>query len=462
MSFTRDMLRRLFIHTYFDVDSINIDQNLRDFVNNPHGDNVRLYLNYLAELNLKNIILDTSVAVLTHIKPQFKFICEKNYDVGSYITENVANQRVYIRKSTPIYATNYFVSQVDNAAMDIVRHLDMTNYTNFVAGSNFYITNGAYGVIFESPFVDWCGLELCEALEHYTGTHKFRLYLVGEEVARYFVENDIKPVAGVLKNYHKGTPMLYVPTNSGDVISQELLNTANFEDVFRMFEKEFYAAGGGLSKLNFNEIYFVQRDYIYDADNFDPELLEELQKNYVSQTAVNKVVKRFEQTSVPNVEQRLVIDRYSKNKYKKMLVVKSFQVPASNPFSDKYLFVPQEMLQLRHTLNAAYLQKLGIVILAEHIFFGASRVLDFNPKKDLYVMVRNKELVVSRRDVLYHIGGEFYLEETMFELNNIPLFVLTRIHDSKFRSDKKEYNISPLSALKNGWVKNTLLNLFVL
>ncbi|AAG27312.1 PxORF14 peptide [Plutella xylostella granulovirus] len=445
MAITQDMLKYIFINSYFRItdDEPVLPRPVTQFLRGDYtDDDIRLYINYLADMNIKNILLDYSVDTFKYIMPQFRFVCDRDYNVD--IVKHDYG-KIFIRKNTPVFATNYFFDLPENFDIGIFSEY-FVNKTEQVAVSNKHmISNGDSGVVFGPPYYDWSGLKVCKSnnLKALVRDEDFyRLYLIGEEMANYVMTKKIVPTAGKLRNYYKGTP-LSVTRNREYIINSQSINTNSTNVLFSEFRKEF--------KNNVNSVTFIQRDYVYDATNFEPDLLEILQTDYVSNSSVVKSIRAFENYNVPNASHRLVIDRYGVHKYKKMLVGTKYVMPKTEPLV-RFMLIPEDFLQIRHTLNAAYVPPLGLVIMAEFAFFGADKVVDFDPKRDLGVFVKLKDLKPG--DVLYHIGGEYYLEETKFAINMIPMYIIVR-------STSNVKGVKKLSQLKNGWVKNTLLNLFV-
>lgn len=445
-----ELMKHVFIASYFDLDTReHLPDVVKKFLLAPEEDHIKQYLDYLAALKLRNVVIDNSADVFRFVKPQFKFVCEREYDLD-LVKFNYGG--VFLRKGAVVYATNLFVPDPGRA---IALFLNVVNSTGFVAeggeaslGDKHIVWNGTDGILFARAYTDWQGLKVCKGTK-FKDDEDYRMYIIGETLAQKFVEKNIAHNdVGVLKNYYKGTPLKYTD-NLANVINQKGFITNNVDVVFENFAEEF--------EQRVDYIKFVQRDYIYDADDFNDDLLEELQKHYVSLTSVYKIINRFHKSSIPNVGHELVVDRYATNKYKKMIVTGKFELPRRE---DKlHIFIPKDFLQLRHTLNAAYVPDLGIVILAEHAFFGASRVLNFNPKTDLYVFVKSKNKI-EKNEMYYHIGGDYYLEETMFAANNVPVFVIVRIDKDLLVRDNLRTSRN-LRDLKHNWVNNTILNLFV-
>lgn len=444
-----DVCKHVFIASYFDLDSRDhLPERAKQFLREPRDEDIKSYLDYLSTLRLRNAVMDSSPDVFKYVKPQFKFVCDREYDLD---VVKYSFNGVLLRKGAAVYATNLFVADPSEAMALFVNKFGDGGYAaqgEASVGEKYIVWNGTEGMMFSRAYLDWRGLKVCNGTK-YREDDDYRLYILGETMAQKFIENNVSnATGGVLKNFHKGTPLTHTD-NGAHIITQKSFVTDNVDVVFDNFAEEF--------EHRVDYIKFVQRDYVYDALNFPDDLLEELQKHYVSQTSVYKIVNRFHKSSIPNVGQELVVDRYAVNKYRKMIVTPEFELPRRE--NRLHIFIPRDFLQLRHTLNAAYVPELGIVILAEHVFFGASRVLDFDPKRDLYVFVKSKTQI-ARDEVYYHIGGEFYLEETRFAANHLPVFVLVRIDNDLLVRDNLRTS-RKLRDLKYNWVDNTILNLFV-
>ncbi|AAS82726.1 ORF12 [Agrotis segetum granulovirus] len=441
-----ELLKHVFIATYFDLDQRDhLNSDVRRFLNEPSEEDVISYLDYLDRMQLKNIVVDKSADLFKYIKPQFKYVCEREYDLD-IVKYNYSG--VFLRKGAVVYATNLFVvDPSDTISFFITKFGIEKGYTSIE--EKHVVCNGTDGVFFGRAYLDWLGLKVCSGNKYREDEH-YRLYIIGEHMAQQFIQNNIGALEGSeLRNFYKGTPLTYTK-NAANIINQKSFVTDNMDVVFDNFAEEF--------DQNVDYIKFVQRDYIYDASNFPTDLLEELQQHYVSLTSVYKIINRFQKSSIPMVGKELVVDRYAVTKYKKMITTPDFVLPGRE--NNMHIFIPRDFIQLRHTLNAAFVPELGIVILAEHVFFGANRVLDFDPRRgDLYVFVKRKT-TIDKDEVYYHIGGEFYLEETQFASNQIPVFVLVRIDNDLLVRDNLRTS-RKLKDLNYNWVDNTILNLFV-
>ncbi|AEB00302.1 p49 [Clostera anachoreta granulovirus] len=445
-----DLLPLAFVHMYFDIRKKDVLPEVWDYINNKN--NKRVILDYVATLNLRNVVVDSNDDVFDFVKPQFRYVSEKDYHLEIVKYEN---EDLYLQKGTVIYATNLFVSNPSTVLQYFVNSIpDFTKLSSAKAnvGEKFYVWNGTDGLIFSQPYVDWMGMKVCNGVTYAEST-KYRLYILGETVAKIFVHSNLLPDGDdiELKNYHKGTPLRRT-NNETQVINHKRVVTDNVDVVFDLFEEEF--------KNNIDSIHFVQRDYIYDG-SFPVTLMEELQRNWVSDTSLCKVVHKFTKNALPNVGTMVVVDRYSLRGYRKVLVNGGGYVLPKNESSNvNYLFVPRDVLQISHTLNAAYVPNLGLVILSTHVFFGARSVLKFDPNVDMSTFVKTKTTFTDD-DVLYHIAEQYFLEETNFTDNNIDILVLVRVDKDVIVRHNLINNSRNLKDLKSNWVFNTILTLFV-
>nr|WPN08644.1 p49 [Cnaphalocrocis medinalis granulovirus] len=453
-----DLLPLVFIHMYFDLNKKDMIEDVVNYIGN--NENTQTILDYLTEMKLKHMVGDATPDTFNYIMPQFKYVCSGDYQL-EIIKVDYGN--VYLQKGAVVYATNLFVPNITNAMNYILQSLpDLVKHNEGIAsvGEKFYIVNGNEGVLFARPYLDWMGMKICNGTPKSDDNLYYRLYLVGENLTKSVIDKKLEytPIKGsVLKNYHKGTPLSRFD-NERYVLNEKRFTTNNCDIVFDAFEEEFDTKRA--------RVHFVQRDYIYDATNYPSQLLQELQKNWVSHTALYKIINRFNtQNSLPDLNDALVIDRYGINNYRKMIVVNNQYVvmPYTNnaPSSDvEYLFVTKDILQFRHTLNAAYVPVLGVVILAKHVFFGARQVLDFEPHQDLTTFVKRK-IQINDGDIYYHVAGTYFLEETFFTVNSVPIYILVRVEDNLIIRHNLITNSRKLQNLKHSWVFNTITSLFV-
>nr|ARX72003.1 p49 [Erinnyis ello granulovirus] len=444
-----------FIHLYFDLDTRypEIDAYINNEANQPR------IIDYLNEIGLNFIVGEAKAETFTHVMPQFKFVCDRDYNLEIVKFDYGS---VYLKKGSVVFATNLFVTNPGDALSYLLKLLQSSDNSSFNTtqthvGEKYCVYNGSEGVVFGRAYLDWLGMKVCNGKPYTVNNSAYRLYILGEETAKVLVENriDLNNVSfkGELKNYYKGTPLRRTQ-NERYVITDKTVTTNNYDVVFDMFEDEFAA-----NKIN--HINFVQRDYIFDG-KFPPEVLIELQKYWISDTSVYKKVNKFTKSPVLDLVNGIVIDRYAPNSYRKMMVnVDKYELPHNNtPQQVEHLFVPKDIIQFKHTLNAGFVPNLGVVILATHVFFGARITLEFTPHTDLVSLVKNK---IDIRDdtVLYHVGGSYYLEETFFNANDVSIYILVRIDDDLIVRHNLIRTSRKLAELKHNWVLNTILNLFV-
>lgn len=152
---------------------------------------------------------------------------------------------------------------------------------------------GSAGFLFDDAYVDWNGVRMCAAPRLDNNMHPFRLYLLGEDMAKHFVDNNILPPHPsnaktrkinnsmfMLKNFYKGLPLFkskYTVVNSTKIVTRKP------NDIFNEIDKE----------LNGNcpFIKFIQRDYIFDAQ-FPPDLLD-LLNEYMTKSSIMKIITKF-------------------------------------------------------------------------------------------------------------------------------------------------------------------------
>nr|ADO85440.1 p49 [Pieris rapae granulovirus] len=450
-----EILPLAFIHMYFHLDDNSIIPEVKDYVNNEK--NYETIINYLSEIGLKFMVGEATPDTFKYIMPQFRFECNRDYQL-EIVKFDFGN--VYLKKGAVVFATNLMVTSPSETFDFLIKKMpELTDSSTFAikseVGNKFYMWNGTDGIVFARPYFDWMGMKVCNGTPYTNNTH-YRMYIIGDILAKIFIDAKIEINTSVgnavLKNYYKGTPLKRTE-NEKYVINYKKFTTNNYDVVFDSFEEEFRSKIG--------PIHFVQRDYIYDA-KFPADLLEELQKNWVSDTSVYKIINNFtKNTTVPDLNKQFIIDRYSVNGYRKMMVVNDkYTLPVNKSSSVEYIFVTNDMLQLRHTLNAAFVPNLGIVILATHVFFGARRVLNFEPHQDLSTFVKRK-VEIKEDNVFYHVGGSYFLEETFFNANDAPIFILVRVEDDLIVRHNLIRTSRKLKDLKYNWVFNTILSLFV-
>ncbi|APO13898.1 P49 [Plodia interpunctella granulovirus] len=445
-----ELLPLAFIHLYFEIDPQHLIEDVISFIHDEK--NYKLILNYLSEIQLRHMIGDSTEDTFKYVMPQFKFVCDRDYQL-EIVKFDFGG--VYLKKGAVVYATNLFVPNPAEAMQYLItlpflqnKHNDYVN-----VGEKFFVWNGMEGVMFARPYLDWMAMKVCNGTA-YTNNDYYRLYILGEEISKAIIDAKISPLQmGILKNFHKGTPLKRT-TNDMHVLNYKTVSTTNYDKVFDMFQEEFD------TKAKY--IHFIQRDYIFDA-KFPIDLLKELQMHWVSDTSVYKVIQRFDNESniLPDLQQEVVVDRYGVDKYRKMVVDGGkFVLPVNRSSTVEHLFVPRDVIQIRHTLNAAFVPGLGLVILATHMFFGARRVLNFEPNRDLHTFIKSK-IAITEDDVFYHVGGSFFLEETRFVTNQVPIYILVRVDDDLIVRHNLIRSSRKLQDLKYDWVYNTILSLFV-
>ncbi|UYE99128.1 MAG: p35/p49 [Betabaculovirus sp.] len=442
-----------FIHLYFELDTRYPEIDL--YINTPS--NHSTIVNYLNEIGLNFVVSEANSHSFTHITPQFKFVCDRDYNLEIVKFDYGS---VFLKKGSVVFATNLFVTNPGDALLYFAKEIpSLTNVfttKQTYVGEKYYVYNGSDGIVFGRSYLDWMGMKVCNGKPYTSNNSLYRMYILGQELVKDFLEKDFTidtvPFVGQLKNFYKGTPLRRTQ-NERYVITDKTVTSNNYDVVFDMFEEEFKA-----NKIN--QIHFVQRDYIFDG-KFPADLLLELQKFWVSDTAVYKVVNKFTKTDVIDLVNGIVIDRYAVNVYRKMMVnMDKYVMPHSHQTRVEHLFVPNDILQFRHTLNAAYVPHLGVVIMATHVFFGARRHIQFTPHTDLNALVKNK-IDIKEDTVLYHVGGSYYLEETFFTANNVSIYILVRIDDDLIVRHNLIRTSHKLTDLQHNWVLNTILNLFV-
>ncbi|BAC67275.1 hypothetical protein AhnVgp024 [Adoxophyes honmai nucleopolyhedrovirus] len=440
----------LFLASYFelhDFDYIKSDAQLfiNDYLNNNFDalceETLIAYLNYLHGMNLKFLTADRNIENFKYIKPQFRFeSCRNNVDILEF------DNKVYIQPNTAIYATNFFVKYPKDFRLNLYKEFSKVfNERNFVTnGETYCIMNGDNGYIFEEPYMDWSGVRMCTVSKIGNAEFPYRLYLIGEEMAKHFSEFNIMFEAplrsAILKNFHKGLPLFRT--------NYRLINSKKFET--DQPNKIFNEMAVELERTAY--LKFIQRDYIYDA-NFPDDLLE-LLNEYMTKTAIYKFVTKFIEPNErsTNYYSEIVIDRYAINKYRKLSIKiePNTLFPSLRINDPSYIFVRPDIIQIKGTLNAFYVPKEKLfAILANNSLIGSTELLHFDINLIPYrqsAPPRRLELetfVVDKRQKLY-------LTKFIFG-NIVPAYLLIRgDYESSFKS---------LDYLKNPWVENTLLKL---
>ncbi|QYC92671.1 P49 [Trabala vishnou gigantina nucleopolyhedrovirus] len=451
----------LFVASYFNVNDIdNFPNEVKPFVNYYLKNNFAMldkmtllkFVDYLTSINLRHVIVDKNINMFRYIKPQFKFVCLKNnLDIMTY------DDKVYVQPETPIYATNCFVG--DPSKFRVMMYSEFSKVVNdrhFVNNSDTHcVINGSLGYVFESTYLDWCGVRMCSAnggRKEFIHAHPFRLYLIGDLMAKHFVDNNIAFVNTedyVLKNFYKGLPLF---RTNYRIINNKKYSTRKPNVVFDELRTEL--------DTNSSYVKFIQRDYIYDADF--PEDLLDLLNEYMTDTAMLKVVKKFDklpdnETKRLNLYNEIIVDRFAVNRYRKIniKIEPNTRFPALRATLPSYLMVRPDIIQIKGTLNSFYVPKMRLfAILAENALFGATELLTFSPSLIQYAhhsppkRLKTETFVVDKTQKLY-------LSSFLFG-GSVPAYLLIRgdyeSADSSFKS---------LGELNNNWVKNSLLKLLI-
>ncbi|AGR56762.1 p49 [Hemileuca sp. nucleopolyhedrovirus] len=451
----------LFLATYFqltDYEHISVEAKpfIGQYLKNNFDkldENVLIrYLSYMESMKVRNLVADRNVDMFKYIKPQFKFTCSKNnLDILRF------DDKVYIQYETPIYATNMFVADPSKFRVLMYKEFSQVfNERHFVNNSDTYcLINGTVGYVFEDAYLDWCGVRMCSASNKTVNESKrpFRLYLVGDVMARHFTENNIifeNTDDFKLKNFHKGLPLF---RNNYRVINSKKFVTKKPNKVFDEIRTE----------LNTHSAYvkLIQRDYIYDAE-FNDDLLE-LLNDYMTETALYKFITKFnendnmlqqQQTQRYNVYNEIVVDRYAANRYRKLNIKIDAitRFPSLRGDQPSHIMIHPDMIQIKGTLNAFYVPKIRIfVILANNSLFGSTEMLEFSP--DLIQYTHNSPPKRLQKDTfIVNKTQKLYLTKFIFA-DTVPAYLLIRgDYESSFKS---------LNELKNTWVQNTLLKILI-
>lgn len=460
MVLTHDLLKHAFVYSYFDVDPTeNVPEAVRSFIDRPTEADAKMYLNYLMGMKLRNVVGDNSLDTFIYIKPQFRYECNRQYELEILRHDS----REYIAAGTPVYATNFFSTTPSAYSVSLFRYMkhERPNLDRVVQGDGYAVHEGTHGYVFAPHYTDWCGLRVCSTTSGLNAERVYRLYLVGDAMCQYFTRNnESAPSNGFLRNYCKGT-RLYRRSDEYSVVTSKQFIADSVNTVLDSIEEELK---GAMSVL------LVQRDYIYDAEVFPADLLELLQRDFTSPQFVRKLVRKMDVVPPPTSNKHVVVDRYGVSRYRKMVVVMGDNALAT--FEDKYLFVPSDYLQIRGTMNAALVPKLGLVILAYHSFFGAKQVVQFDAKTHLKMFVRPLHLVLEEEEkergeyagrsaTMYQLAPHYYLRETTLGARGVPAFVVVRVDNEKLLVRDNLSSSRHLKHLDNNWLKNTLLKLFV-
>jgi Baculovirus Y142 protein len=415
---------------------------------------LRNYLGYITNMRLKNVIADTSVDIYKFIKPQFRFVSDRaSVDILEF------DSRVYIKPGVSVFATNFFTSK----PAKILPFL----YAEFtkVYKDKLFVNNtgmgcilvGSAGFLFEDAFVDWSGVRMCAAPRVQNNMHPFRLYLIGEDMANHFATNNILPPIlknvkpnrnnplFMLKNFYKGLPLFKI---NYTIVNSTKIQTRKPNRVFDEINKE----------LNNNcpFVKFIQRDYIYDAEF--PSDLTELLNEYMTETSVMKYITKFiieDPANICDLTREIIIDRYTVDCYKKLFIKRELtnRFPAMFDNESSFIFVTNEMIQIKGTLNAFYAPKHRLLgILATNRLFGSTETIDFHPNL----------LVYKQSSPPQRLNGEVYLVDKnqkvflVFHLfsNTVPAYLLVR---GDYESSSELKSLRDLSP----WVQNTILKLLI-
>ncbi|AIU41257.1 p49 [Sucra jujuba nucleopolyhedrovirus] len=449
-----NQFKYLFLASYFnlsDYDGLSAESKpfvslfLRNRFDMLNEADLLRYLDYLSNLKLKNLIFDRNVDMFRYIKPQFKFICQKNnMDILMF------DDKIYVRPDTAIYATNFFVKDPSQFRVMLYREFSkVLPDKKFVSNSDRHcLLDGEIGYIFEDSFLDWCGVRMCAAPKPYaTGDQSFRLYLIGDLMARHFIDNNVvfaNTDDYQLRNFHKGLPLF---RTNYKIINSKKFVTRKPNVLFNELRSE----------LDSHSAYikFIQRDYIYDGV-FTDDLLE-LLGEYMTETSLLKFVTKFSEHVQTSPEQynsynEIVVDRYAVNKYRKLNIKidPNTRFPFTRQNEPAHIMKHDNMIQIKGTLNAFYVPHC-VAILMNNSLFGATESIEFTPALIPYVQhsppyrLKSESYVVDKTNKLY-LCKQFFGA-------NVPAFILIRgDYESTFKS---------LNELKNAWVYNTLIKLMI-
>lgn len=454
---TTKQLKYLFLASYFELENYDcfvsdvapfVGEYLRNRFDELDDQVLLKFVDYLVAINLKNLIADRSVDVFRYCKPQFKYVCNRDrLDILDF------SDKVYIQPGTPIYATNFFVK--DPNSFRVLLYSEFSKIFDkrlFVSsGETHCLINGDAGYVFDSAYLDWCGVRMCSAPKVRQSEYPHRLYLVGEAMARHFIENNISMPTNMkdykLKNFYKGLPLF---KSNYRVINSKTFITSKPDKVFEEIGSE----------LNATHVKFIQRDYIYDAA-FPDDLLD-LLNEYMTETALFKFIQK-NQTPVGDVEtaqnqgnfySEIVVDRYAVDRYRKLNVRihESTRYPSLRYNEPAYVFVRENFIQVKGTLNAFFIPNLRTYgILANNSLFGSNELIHFDLGLINYAQSA-APISVAAETYVVDRAAKLYLMKTTYD-NVVPAYLLIRgDYESSFRS---------LHELKNTWVQNTILRLLI-
>ncbi|AGC36226.1 hypothetical protein TF1A_0011 [Chrysodeixis chalcites SNPV TF1-A] len=458
-------MKHLFLASYFNLNNYDylpvettafIGDYLRNNFERLDDSTLLQYINYLNSIALKNLVVDNSADSFKYVKPQFKFICGRNnIDIIEF------DSKVFIKPKTPIYATNLFVN--DPKQFRLILYQEFSKVFNdrlFVNnGDTYCIIDGGEGYIFEDAYIDWCGIRMCSVPKVENDQYPYRLYLIGEPMAQHFIRNNITMLAGsdyILKNFHKGLPLF---RNNYRVINSKKFVTRKPNQLFAEMRAEL--------DTHTNYIKFIQRDYIYDA-NFPEDLLD-LLNDYMTNTSHYKFITKFIEPGIKmgNSYSEIVVDRYAVNKYRKLNIKSEPNTlfPALRYNDPSYIFVRPDIKQIKGTLNAFFVPKERLlVILANSSLFGSTELIHFNKHRNLNELVHFDRSLLPYRQFsppqvltldtyIIDASHKLYLTKHIFG-NTVPAYLI-------IRGDYESSQFQDLKNLKNSWVLNTLLKLFI-
>jgi hypothetical protein len=369
--------------------------------------------------------------------------------------------KIYIKPKSPIYATNLFVNDPKQFRLILYQEFSKVfNDRQFVNNGDYHcIIDGSEGYIFEDAYIDWCGIRMCSVPKVESNHYPYRLYLIGEPMAQHFIRNNISMLNGsdyILKNFHKGLPLF---RNNYRVINSKKFTTRKPNQLFAEMKAELD------TQTNF--IKFIQRDYIYDA-NFPEDLLDVL-NDYMTNTSHYKFISVFIEPKMKlgNSYSEIVVDRYAVNKYRKLNIKSEPNTlfPALRYNEPTYIFIRSDIKQIKGTLNAFFVPKERLlVILANNSLFGSTELIHFERQKSPDGLVAyDRRLLPYRQFSPPHVltldtyiidaRQNLYLTKHIFG-NTIPAYLI-------IRGDYESSQFQTLNNLKNPWVKNTLLKLFI-
>ncbi|USC25976.1 p49 [Palpita vitrealis nucleopolyhedrovirus] len=465
LTLERDHFKYLFLASYFDLkDYEHIPSEPMAFIRNYLNclfelldDAVLInYLNYLQSIQLRHLITDSSTNIFKFVKPQFKFMCNRtNVDILEFDT------RMYIKPGTPVYATNLFTSNPRKMLAFLYMEMKKVFKNEIFVNMNNYgsVLAGSAGFLFDDAYVDWSGVRMCAAPRLDNNMHPYRLYLLGEDMAKHFVNNNILPpnplnnnaskinnTMFMLKNFYKGLPLF---KSKYTVVNSTKLTTRKPNDIFNEIDKE----------LNGNcpFIKFIQRDYIFDAQ-FPTNLLD-LLNEYMTKSSIMKIITKFVIEENPamhgEMSREIVLDRYSVDNYRKLYIKMEItnQFPVMYDHESSYIFVDKDFMQLKGTMNAFYAPKQRILsILAVNRLFGATETINFHP--NLLVYRQSSPPVRLTGDVyVVNKNEKVFLVKHVFS-NTVPAYLLIRGDYESLSEFKSLRDLNP-------WVQNTLLKLLI-